>query len=303
MKVELFLNTGRINPTSLPRIFLYAWHESIKSFDEDISILSREMPTNDCDVAVIYGYAGKNVRKQILKVQNRRKIINHQKKIGKHVICFDSRLFTNLGNTDYHKIALDSPMFNGNFINQNSPPDRWEMMQSKYSIPYKPWRSDGNYILICMQPTINWSMDGVDAVKWASNSIKKIQEKTDRPIYIKAHPSAPADSRRLQKLHPDVKIIPTSRSNFIEAIEDAYCLVVYNSNVATDAAVYGVPVFAAENRCMAWPVANKTLDNIENPEKPNRDQWLYDLGYAQWSEEEVRNGTVWRRFRNYILNQ
>ena len=51
---------------------------------------------------------------------------------------------------------------------------------------------------------------------------------------------------------------------------------------------------------MSYPVANTDLSKIESPDMPDRDQWLYDLGYANWSMHEVENGTVWRRFREHI---
>ena len=45
---------------------------------------------------------------------------------------------------------------------------------------------------------------------------------------------------------------------------------------------------------------NKDLSKIENPEYPDRDQWVYDLGYKQWTEKEVRDGTVFKRFKTKL---
>jgi hypothetical protein len=47
-------------------------------------------------------------------------------------------------------------------------------------------------------------------------------------------------------------------------------------------------------------VANKDLNNIETPEYPDRTQWLNDLGYKLWSEKEIRDGTVFKRFKDKL---
>jgi hypothetical protein len=52
--------------------------------------------------------------------------------------------------------------------------------------------------------------------------------------------------------------------------------------------------------CLAWEVGLSDLSQVENPFKPNRDQWLNNLAYANWTLEEVRNGTVWKRFRPQV---
>ena len=54
--------------------------------------------------------------------------------------------------------------------------------------------------------------------------------------------------------------------------------------------------------CLAWDVGSNNLGQIETPVKPDRNQWLHNLAYANWTIEEVRNGTVWRRFRPHIEN-
>ena len=47
-------------------------------------------------------------------------------------------------------------------------------------------------------------------------------------------------------------------------------------------------------------MANKNLNNIETPEYPDRTQWLNDLGYKLWSEKEIRDGTVFKRFKDKL---
>ena len=62
----------------------------------------------------------------------------------------------------------------------------------------------------------------------------------------------------------------------------------------------GVPTFVTSDLAICWPVANKNLEDIENPNLPDRTQWVNDLGYKQWTEQEIKNGTVFKRFKTKL---
>jgi hypothetical protein len=64
----------------------------------------------------------------------------------------------------------------------------------------------------------------------------------------------------------------------------------------------GIPVFADDDDCVAWAVANKDLAQIESPAMPDRTQWLYDLSAAHWTDNEARNGMIYRHFLPCLEN-
>jgi hypothetical protein len=66
------------------------------------------------------------------------------------------------------------------------------------------------------------------------------------------------------------------------------------------AVLAGIPVFADDDDCVAWAVANHDLDQINDPLMPDRTQWLYDLSAAHWSDGEARNGIIYQHFLPYI---
>ena len=45
---------------------------------------------------------------------------------------------------------------------------------------------------------------------------------------------------------------------------------------------------------------DKNLNNIETPERPDRTQWVHDIGYKLWSTDEIRNGVVFKRFKERL---
>ena len=90
------------------------------------------------------------------------------------------------------------------------------------------------------------------------------------------------------------------RFNYQDALNNCHAVVTHNSTACIDSCIRGVPTFCTSDLALAWPVANKDLTKIENPAYPDRDQWVYDLGYKQWTEKEVRDGTVFKRFKHKL---
>jgi hypothetical protein len=51
---------------------------------------------------------------------------------------------------------------------------------------------------------------------------------------------------------------------------------------------------------VSWQVANHDINNIENPKQFEREQWLYDLSSAHWSDEDGRAGRIYQKFLPFI---
>jgi hypothetical protein len=90
------------------------------------------------------------------------------------------------------------------------------------------------------------------------------------------------------------------RFNYQEALNNCHAVVTHNSTACIDSCIRGVPTFVTSDLALAWPVANRDLSKIESPEYPERDQWVYDLGYKQWTEQEIKDGTVFKRFKQRL---
>ena len=117
-----------------------AWAEGIKAGgDEAIWIEGKGDPEKFAGepkhkVAVHFGY-GPDTAGDFLK-GNRRKIRQHHEKNGGVCISFDGGIWTSMGNRatnwakHYFRCGLWSPMNDGNFLNKNSPGDRWKQIES-----------------------------------------------------------------------------------------------------------------------------------------------------------------------------
>ena len=90
------------------------------------------------------------------------------------------------------------------------------------------------------------------------------------------------------------------RFHFQEAIANAHAVVTHNSTASTDSCIRGIPTFCTSDLAICWDVCNKDLNKIETPEYTDRTQWVHDLGYKMWSIKEIRDGTVYKRFKSKL---
>ena len=268
-------------------------------------------------VACMFGYGGTNQRHH---TKGRRlELVEKAKDRGSYVITFDGGLLSSFGNTITHpqhhwRVSLFSPMNNGNFLSDNSPPDRWEMMCKLWNIKYQPWRESNpeDPIVFVLQPSDNWSMNELDPIMWFKSVYDKIRPLTKRKFVARPHPNHMAQMKnRISEFPADVEVAigPTTfhgdnkkfyRFNFQDMIANSHAVITHNSTASVDSCVRGIPTFCTSDLALCWPVANKDLSKIEKPEKVDRTQWVCDLGYKMWSTEEIKNGTVFKRFKEKL---
>jgi hypothetical protein len=268
-------------------------------------------------IGCMFGYGGTN---QMHHTKGRRRdLVERAKKKGIHIITFDGGILSSFGNTITHpkhhwRVSLYSPMNDGNFLSDNSPPDRWEMMKNLWNVKYEPWRKSNqdDPILFVLQPKDNWSMNELDPIDWFNGVYEKLRPATDRKFIVRPHPNhvASIDARR-NEFPEDIELQFTQkhfagdekkfyRFHFQEAITNAHAVVTHNSTASVDSCIRGIPTFCTSNLALCWDVCNKDLNDIETPKTPDRTQWVHDLGYKMWSIKEIRDGTVYKRFKQRL---
>jgi hypothetical protein len=231
--------------------------------------LSTDWHYKPSDVAVVFG-----VYKSKVPISYPRGIvIAEQRKRGLDVIVLETG-YINRGDGESNHYAAGYNGLNGraDFRNADSPGDRAE----KLKVVLQPWRQGGEHILLCGQVPWDASVDHISFNAWLSMKREAIGRVTGRPVRFRPHP---------QIAKPDMSLE--------EDLEDCWTVVTFNSNTGVDAVLRGVPVFADDAGSMAYPVANKDISQIENPQTPERTQWLSNLAYTQWTPEEMRQGLAW----------
>ena len=98
-----------------------------------------------------------------------------------------------------------------------------------------------------------------------------------------------------------VKGVTVSNQSLEKDLENAHCVVTYNSLSSVEAAQAGVPIICLNDGCMTYPIAHHNLENIENLRYDiDITQWQNDIAYTQWNEEENASGESWEHLKPLI---
>lgn len=269
----------------------------------DSGILNDKTELIKADVAVIQGYVhedGKNAPHLTL----RQNILNFQKQNKNRTIIVDSNLFLYADNGNskgYLRYSYDG-IFpkTGEYCFDNPDPQRWEKIRKNLNIDLKPWRTNGNHILICLQRNGGWSMRGLDVIDFFYTTLKKIRKYTDRPIIVRMHPG---DRKSIYYMN-DIKgnnIFISQNKTLIEDLKNAWATIVYNSSPSVASIIEGVPAFLIDPEfSQAEEVANLDLKNLENPLMPDRLFWIQKISQCHWNSNEVISGEAWKHMKTYL---
>jgi len=251
-----------------------------------------------CRLAVILGWVGTTIRGP--HIQLRQNVIDHQRRTGNHVMPVDASCFKFADPESYFlRYSLDGVFYNtNNYANTNSDASKWHRIKQHLELDLRPWRDRGDHILVCLQRDGGWSMKGTDMTHWTEQTVRRLRSITTRPIVIRPHPKHHMDLKELTALSGVSQSAP-SRS-LQQDLAGAWAAVFCNSSSSVAAALAGIPVFATDDDCVAWSVANQDLNQIESPVMPDRTQWLHDLSAAHWTDEESATGAIYQRFLPFI---
>lgn len=278
----------------------HALSEGLKKLGIDHSVRRTRNWERDgseiADVCIVNGWWKKFIDGRT--IINRNVIINAQEAAGKPAWCIERGFL--LDRELWSGFSIGGFCSNGgDFRAEGMPSDRWDKMD----IELKPWRTGGDYILLCAQVPWDAQVQDGNHLEWLIKTIGQIRKHTSRPIKFRGHPKAwrqnnpygviPKHVLRLVD-HEPLNKEPTTE--FEEDLVGAHSVVCYNSNVATLSTIAGVPVITGAD-CLADPIACREICMVGDDEpgylRDHRQQWANDLAYKQWHIEEFREALPW----------
>ena len=159
----------------------------------------------------------------------------------------------------------------------------------------KPWRTDGEYILLCGQHDKSLQWQGMPPMSnWFLDTYDEIRKHTQRPIIFRPHPRCrlPEIERGLRHVYrQEPRHVNGTYDSFDMGFNDIHCTISYSSNPGIHSIIEGVPAFVSTHS-LAYDVANDIdfLHDIENPVMPDRTQWLNDYAHTEYTIEEISQG-------------
>ena len=167
----------------------------------------------------------------------------------------------------------------------------------------KPWRTHGEYILICGQHDKSLQWQNMPPMSnWFLETYDEIRKHTERPILFRPHPRCqlPHIERGLKNVHrQQPRKISGSYDDYDMDFNDIWATISYSSNPGIHSILNGVPAFVGTSS-LAYDAANDIdfLHDIEQPFMPDRQQWLNDYAHTEYTLEEIAQGIP----LNYLTN-
>jgi hypothetical protein len=184
----------------------------------------------------------------------------------------------------YHKFVINGRHPTEYFQNRQKPGDRFKIFKLKI----QDYRKRGDAVLIAGMSGKAAKFEGFGYLEWEKNAIAELRKHTDREIIYRPKPG---------KSHGTDPIEGTTHSPRSEKLESVlrrtHAVVSHHSNVNIDGLIRGVPSFCVEG--VAVPMSLGDLSQIENAYyPPDRERWLNDIAYCQFSVAEMASGLAWK---------
>ena len=261
-------------------------------------VIQRTTDVIPARLAVILGWpsplqTGANIRL-------RSAVVKQQKRDNNHVMAIDASTFKfHDREGKYLRYSLNGVFYDvSEYANRGSDFSRWNTISNDLGLEMKPWRADGEYILLLMQRDGGWSMKGLDPIQWVRQKHQQLRQVTHLPIVVRPHPGKKIDLVPLRDL--DIQISHSNQRTLQQDLSRARAACVFNSSSGVAAILEGVPLMVDDPSAVTHAVSHHGVDVITSPRFLDRQQWIWDLAAAHWSDDESRQGLIWQKFLPYM---
>lgn len=194
-------------------------------------------------------------------------------KAGATVLIVENGYFGRnfLGNQWY---AIAKSQHNGAGVWPKGDINRWQ----SFGIELKPWRADGEEVVILAQRGMGSNLCREPA-DWPARAHNALTGLTRRPVRIRQHPG-PQGAVPAVSLEDD--------------LSNAWAAVTWGSSAGLKALAMGIPVFHGFSQWIGKGAAKPFGSEIEAPLLGVREGVFARVATAMWSLEEIREGKPFR---------
>lgn len=210
-------------------------------------------------------------------------IFEWAKRNGKRFLPIDSGsiAFDRVDQDTYYQVGYDGIKNKGNYYNQGNLPDRI----SKFPIQIKPWKEDGEIIILHGQVKHGPGSQHIDVEEWVSKTISRLRERyPEKQLKFLPHPNANFTPKGVDFC-----------SSLKESFENCYLSVTFNSNVVVNCLVNGIPSICDDDTSLAYPTFYQERKIID------RYDFLNKISFSEWHTSELKNGDMWEHLRPHAF--
>lgn len=276
--------------------------EAIYSTFHNAAVVKRDI-IYPCDLAVIQGWK-KNGSGDSIHNIFRRKIIDHQLSTNRHVLTVDGNIFNYKSKNIFFRYSIDGIFANtGYYFDDKIDPNRWKHIREVTGCKLKPWRKNGEHILILLQKDSGWTMEGVSNLSVLKNTVHSLRRHSDRRIVVRVHPSDLRKMEQYVQVCNELGVEVSRNEHIIQDFHNAWCSITFNSSPGAVSVIEGIPTFIMDanwKRSPAADVGNINIKNIEDPIMPDRQTWIERIAMSHFSVQDIREGLLWHRTVQYF---
>jgi len=324
MRIEVFMLSGQNNGEKdilrsyYTGILNYYFETKLKQFPNEaqvskfikllkddhsikINLNYNDYCDNEVDIAVIFGSAKD---RDNLHHKVRTNVIQNAKNYIVIETPLLNRTIVKASNHSYYRIGINGFLNDqGEFNNDNMP----DIRKNFFNItPHKFKNHADGDLLILLQLPGDASLRESDHGEWLLDTVEYIRQITDRNIVIRFHPAMSEKGHEnffrnigtiVFKNYKNIIWSDGKTKSLHNDLENAGVCITYSSGSAIDAIIAGVPTITVDAGNFGYSISSKFIDDFQSPYIPTdkeRDQWLSNLAYCQWSREEMTNGDSFR---------
>lgn len=215
------------------------------------------------------------------------KLIEAAQQAGKHILVMERGFLPN--RMDWCSLSIDG--MNGLGTAPSAPSsDRWD---KHFSHLLKPWKEGNtpNDALIIGQVPGDPTLYGTDMFQWVDEMIAELAAHGYGSIF-RCHPYVQNKINRgeLPAWNPKPPVL-YSTATLEEDFARTSLVVTFSSNTGVEAILNGIPTMALHPGSMVYNLSSQDFTNPQT--RPDRASWCNDMGYRQWTMDELSNGTAW----------
>lgn len=190
---------------------------------------------------------------------------------------------------NYYQVGYDCIKGLGIYYNENMPDDRFK----KLNIELAPWRESNKNCLMFGQLPFGIGTQHIDIRAWYRYCLMYFKDNRISVFYCE-HPNV-----EHAFTHSKYKI---KNISYKERTDPKIGFAIsFSSNAIVDAIVNGIPPIAVSRLSPAYKICTNDMRDYNNIKLFDRERWLSDMAYTQWTINEMESGECWNHLRPHAM--